>query len=165
MLIINFEGREVKGLSKGRYDETFAGEDARFLKDEIIALRTQNSRLQKACSELQDRVERLEDDNHSLEQYSRRNSLRISNIPEGQNEQTDEIVCELAEKMNVHIKRSDIDQSHRVGRIEPRLGPGNRHHRDIIVKFARYNARGQVFQVSKQIRNIPSLNQSSFMRT
>ena len=29
MLIINFEGREAKGLSKGRYDETFAGEDGR----------------------------------------------------------------------------------------------------------------------------------------
>ena len=28
MLIINFEGREAKGLSKDRYDETFAGEDA-----------------------------------------------------------------------------------------------------------------------------------------
>ena len=27
MLIINFEGRKAKGLSKGRYDETFAGED------------------------------------------------------------------------------------------------------------------------------------------
>ena len=27
-LIINFEGCEAKGLSKGRYDETFAGEDA-----------------------------------------------------------------------------------------------------------------------------------------
>ena len=27
MLIINFEGREAKALSKGRYDETFAGED------------------------------------------------------------------------------------------------------------------------------------------
>ena len=26
-IIINFEGREAKGLSKGRYDETFAGED------------------------------------------------------------------------------------------------------------------------------------------
>ena len=24
---MNFEGREAKGLSKGRYDETFAGED------------------------------------------------------------------------------------------------------------------------------------------
>ena len=30
MLIINFEGREVKGLSKGRCDETFAGEDVSF---------------------------------------------------------------------------------------------------------------------------------------
>ena len=29
MLIINFEGREAKGLSKGRYDETFAGEDVK----------------------------------------------------------------------------------------------------------------------------------------
>ena len=29
MLIINFEGREVKGLSKGRYDETFTGEDVK----------------------------------------------------------------------------------------------------------------------------------------
>ena len=26
-LIINFEGHEAKGLSKGRYDETLAGED------------------------------------------------------------------------------------------------------------------------------------------
>ena len=25
--MINFEGREAKGLLKGRYDETFAGED------------------------------------------------------------------------------------------------------------------------------------------
>ena len=32
MLIINFEGREVKGLSKGRYDETFAGEDGEIYK-------------------------------------------------------------------------------------------------------------------------------------
>ena len=33
------------------------------LRDEIIELRTQNSQLQKACSELQDRVERLGEDN------------------------------------------------------------------------------------------------------
>ena len=32
MLIINFEGREAKGLSKGRYDETFTGEDANQVK-------------------------------------------------------------------------------------------------------------------------------------
>ena len=31
MLIINFEGREAKGLSEGRYDETFAGEDGQYV--------------------------------------------------------------------------------------------------------------------------------------
>ena len=36
MLIINFEGREVKGLSKGRYDETFAGEDGLVYKVNVI---------------------------------------------------------------------------------------------------------------------------------
>ena len=35
MLIINFEGREAKGLSKGRYDETFAGEDAEIVTKRI----------------------------------------------------------------------------------------------------------------------------------
>ena len=34
-LIINFEGREAKGLSKGRYDETFAGEDGWTLEQSI----------------------------------------------------------------------------------------------------------------------------------
>ena len=35
MLIINFEGREAKGLSKGRYDETFASEDALMFAEDI----------------------------------------------------------------------------------------------------------------------------------
>ena len=30
MLLINSEGREAKGLSKGIYDETFAGEDVSY---------------------------------------------------------------------------------------------------------------------------------------
>ena len=37
MLIIHFEGREVKGLSKGRYDETFAGEDDDFASGSDIS--------------------------------------------------------------------------------------------------------------------------------
>ena len=38
MLILNFEGREVKGLSKGRYDETFAGKDGNFR--ELLLVKT-----------------------------------------------------------------------------------------------------------------------------
>ena len=46
MLIINFEGREAKGLSEGRFDETFAGEDgfcyAIFSSFTIIAVEERN---------------------------------------------------------------------------------------------------------------------------
>ena len=38
MLIINFEGREAKGLSNGRYDETFAGEDNHSLAISKVSL-------------------------------------------------------------------------------------------------------------------------------
>ena len=41
MLLINFEGREAKGLSKGRYDETFACEDAVFSAETISSVRCQ----------------------------------------------------------------------------------------------------------------------------
>ena len=44
MLIINFEGREVKGLSEGRYDETFAGEDGGPLINTYIYSCTEQNR-------------------------------------------------------------------------------------------------------------------------
>ena len=55
MLIINFEGREVKGLSKGRYDETFADEDgtshalAQMLSGNYLYWRYIWSELDKNC--------------------------------------------------------------------------------------------------------------------
>ena len=68
--------------------------------------------------------------------------------------------------MNVNIGRSDLDRCHRVGSIKPRLGPDYRHHRDIIVKFAHYNSRDQVFKVPKKTLKIPFiLNQSSLIKT
>ena len=36
--MLNFEGREAKGLSKGRYDETFAGEDAKVWRGIMLYL-------------------------------------------------------------------------------------------------------------------------------
>ena len=40
MLIINFEGREAKGLSKGTYDETLAGEDVCFAAITLVIVLT-----------------------------------------------------------------------------------------------------------------------------
>ena len=87
-------------------------------------------------------------DGDSLEQYSCRNMLRISSIPENKDENTDQEVMRIAGYLGVDIGRGDIDRSHRVGNLDDhrRSGKGpktKRHTRDVIVKFTTYNVRGK----------------------
>ena len=52
-----------------------------------------------------------------LEQYSRRNNIRIVGIPEEAEESTDEITIDfMKQKLVVELKENDICRSHRVGR-------------------------------------------------
>ena len=124
---------------------------------EIQELHTENARLQKTNDELHSRVCQAEEINDSLEQYSRRNSLRFSCIPEEADEQTDQVILGVANKLNIEIDFRDIDRSHRVGKLVTGIRNGNRRHRDIIVKFARYNVRDSVYKMRREFRNIPQL--------
>ena len=81
------------------------------------------------------------------EQYSRRNCLRISGIPESDDEDTDSIVLAIATECDANIDIADIDRSHRLGKIKH---PSDKHdnkpvklHRDIIVKFTSYRSRSR----------------------
>ena len=132
-------------------------EATNFLKVEIQELHTENARLQKANDELHSRVCQAEEINDALEQYSRRNSLRFSGIPEEADEQTDQVILGVANKLNIDIDLRDIDRSHRVGKVVTGIRNGNRRHRDIIVKFARYNVRDSVYKMRRELRNIPQL--------
>ena len=70
---------------------------------EIQELHTENARLQKANDELHSRVCQAEEINDALEQYSRRNSLRFSGIPGEAEEQTDQVILGVANKLNTDI--------------------------------------------------------------
>ena len=79
------------------------------------------------------------------EQYSRRNCLVITGLPETEVEDTDTIIHNLfLNKLGMNMDIYQIDRSHR-------LGP--RHYRDdqtlinrlVIVKFATYRSRKTVF--------------------
>ena len=50
-----------------------------------------------------------------LEQYSRRNSLRISGVQEDDPRFTDHIVMDIAKKYDIDVEFKDIDRSHHVG--------------------------------------------------
>ena len=70
----------------------------------------------QSVERVKDELKSVSRDINNLEQYSRRNNVRIFGIRESPNESTDKIVCDLAETIGVNINVSDIDRSHRVGR-------------------------------------------------
>lgn len=134
---------EVKSAVKEAVKEATAP-----LQTQINDLKTENSNLKTKVVELEKKVATNEANIDSLEQYSRRNTLRISGIPEDATESTDVKVLELAGELNVNLFSHDIDRSHRVGKPSPTKT------RDIIVKFSRYNARRMLYEVRKDLRHV-----------
>ena len=121
----------VKGITEG----VLSG-----LNEKVQKLESDNVKLRSENAELKSRVEKLEGAVEQAEQYSRRNLLRMSGIPEDPNESTDSIVVEIATAISVDLDLSEIDRSHRVGK--PRAG----RPRDIIIKFSTYRARQKLYK-------------------
>ena len=65
------------------------------LKDEIQYLQEENASLQSTNESIRESVSKIESINDSLVQYTRKNSVRISGIPEELSENTDDIVFKL----------------------------------------------------------------------
>ena len=109
----------------------------------------------KENDDLVNGITNLEKEVNDIEQYSRRNSLRVSGIPEKLNESTDELVKKLAEdKLNVCIADQDIDRSHRVGKIKNVTGDENTktRHRQILIEFTNYDARNKVIRSRSKLK-------------
>ena len=109
----------------------------------------------KENDDLVNGITNLEKEVNDIEQYSRRNSLRVSGIPEKLNESTDELVKKLAEdKLNVCIADQDIDRSHRVGKIINETGDEDTktRHRQILIKFTNYDARNKVIRSRSKLK-------------
>ena len=112
------------------------------LQERITSLEQSNEALVQENRSLVTRLEVLEKQADQAEQYSRRNCLRISGVSEEAQENTDDIVMNLAADMGSDIQLSHIDRSHRVG------NPKNSRNkpRDIIVKFSTYRYRQAFFK-------------------
>ena len=106
---------------------------------------------------LEKRLDKEKANIETLEQYTRRNSLRIYGIPESANENTDETALKLfKDKLELDLTPMDLDRSHRVT-PRPREEDGQSRSsgdrpRAVIVKFARYNARMLVYQAKSKLR-------------
>ena len=92
-------------------------------------------------------MSKLESVAEESEQYSRRNSLRISNINEDDEEDSDRVVLHIADVLNVDIRQLDIDRSHRVGK------PTTTKNHDMLVKFATNHARQRIYRAKSSLKD------------
>ena len=79
------------------------------LLEELAGLKEKLLEKDREISLLKDQVD-------ALEQYSRRNCVRIGPVPESADENTDEIVKAVAKSVDVNLTDDAIDRSHRVGK-------------------------------------------------
>ena len=117
------------------------------LKKEIAHLNDNLSKKDQVIKDLENKVSVLEFKYDELEQYSRRNSLRITGLSEN-DEDPCETTLNLFDRMDINPKISieDIDRVHRVG---PKRGD---NPRQMLIKFANYRARHRVFKDRSVLR-------------
>ncbi|KAF2904986.1 hypothetical protein ILUMI_01188 [Ignelater luminosus] len=104
--------------------------------------------LQNDILKLREENEELRDANDSLEQYTRRNSVRIFGIKEGESEDIyREVLDPFKNQMEVPITKDHIDRCHRVGRFKVGAKP-----RPVIVKFVSYGFHSMVFNSKRKLK-------------
>ena len=118
------------------------------LKNEIVSLRKELKQKDSKILDLQQQVASLEIETDNLQQYSRRNSLRITGIPETETENVvEKSLAVINETMNVRpqINLNDIDRIHRVG-------PKTSSNRPMLIKFSTYYARKRVMDGRSRLK-------------
>ena len=121
-------------------------EEIKHLKSANLSLSNQVVELEDAMADLQKEKEELKKENKDLKaksnvrfykhdalnQYGRHENLRIYNIKEaaqGQSENCIQLVKDVAQKLNIPLNDTDIERCHRLGK--PRTNGTNRHHSKI----------------------------------
>lgn len=107
------------------------------LKDQIISLQNEN--------------EALKHEIDNLEMYSRRSCVRVSGVSE-ECEDTDQVLLDIAQKLDVPLKQADIEVSHWVGPKNPAKP------RQIIARIKNYELRHRLLKSSKDLRNVTGMD-------
>jgi len=148
--VLDFTSSLIIALSDPTVVETLAVIINKSLQAQIAEKDQQILDLQAEVNSLKAETTRLVDAVDELEQYGRRNAVRIwsKTMPEHPGENTDQLVMAYAMKIGVELPPNSIGRSHRVGR--PRQG----QTRPIIVKFTSYNVRRMLYNARKTCNDV-----------
>ena len=116
------------------------------LQTGIKALKDENDCYKKKLAALDAKYE-------SLEQYTRRQSLRVDGVEISRNETSDKIVTvveNLMKEVGMQVSPLHIDKAHKIG---PKYYNNGKKFQSIIVKFVNFRTRTEFYQKRKQIKN------------
>ena len=128
--------------------QTIGREIRRELKEMKDLINEQNNKIRN----LEKKIEEICEKNDDLEQYSRRNSLRIFGLDETEHENPSEVTLKLINSdLGISMDVTSIDRVHRVGKkVE-----GSKT-RPIFIKFATYRDRAEVFRTRTALKGHPT---------
>jgi hypothetical protein len=134
------------------------------LNTQITSLKAELKIRDEKIAGMQKRIDELSAEADGLEQYTRRNSARISGIPENDNE---DVTAKIMDVLNNDLELdpplclSEVDRVHRVGKPKPKpkpTSPGAESTpppapRQVLIKFATYRSRKRVMDLRAKLKN------------
>ena len=149
----NFIQTFIKALSNDTVIQKLQNAVCGQLQREVQGLKDVIKSKDAKISELEIRITVLESKQDEADQYSRRNSLRISGIEEGNSDDVEQKVLDLFNNtlsITPPVEAGSIDRVHRVGKKQDDTP------RQILVKFATYRTRDKVIRSRRKLRPVPS---------
>ena len=126
------------------------------LWDELTNLKAQLSSHNQAIQKVAWKSERNE-------MYTRRENVRFHGIIENENEDTNEIIVQIANSMGVSLSTADISVSHRLGSFNT---DKSRHNmpRPIIARFVRRDTRDKIIRSKRKLpwKKVEELREGEF---
>ena len=119
------------------------------LKKDLESSTKENTELK---NQIKKEVDKRTETVNELEQYGRRNNIRISGISydaenESAHETTDGVLRLLNENLEMNVGYQDIDIAHRLGKYKPNI------KRSVIVKFIHRHVKASVMSNAKKLKN------------
>ena len=136
--------------------------ETKALREEVAGLREANAEFVKELERKNTRITRLEEDLkeaketerrtasrlNDMENYNRRNNIRVFGIEEKKGEDCEEVLLEmLRRKMNINLKNEDLEAVHRVG------GERTGGKRAIIARFVNRKNSEKILRNRKVLKN------------
>lgn len=113
------------------------------MQNTMNQISTKQKKLEEENEQLKSKIKEMERAEDDLEQYTRNKNIQIDGVPQQDNENLEEMMKVIGEKIDVPIKNEDIDAIHRI----PTRSPSNPE--PIIVQFLTRKKRDAIIQKAK----------------